>query len=115
MEIRLMKENEKQGALYKKNKTTMFDAMVGMEYNIRQVERFAGKDEMELTNTYEGIKLQMEGTKDAAKFLVTAFDNQFSVDDVLKGITREDFAGVVNGVLFEVMGGNTDETKKEQK
>ncbi|HFK0429170.1 TPA: hypothetical protein ACGYN1_003186, partial [Listeria monocytogenes] len=98
-----------------KNKTTMFDAMVGMEYNIRQVERFAGKDEMELTNTYEGIMLQMEGTKDAAKFLVTAFDNQFSVDDVLKGITREDFAGVVNGVLFEVMGGNTDETKKEQK
>lgn len=43
MEIRLMKENEKQGVLYKKNKTTMFDAMVGMEYNIRQVERFAGK------------------------------------------------------------------------
>ncbi|EQC0886162.1 phage tail assembly chaperone G [Listeria monocytogenes] len=115
MEIRLMKENEKQGVLYKKNKPTMFDAMTGMEYNVRQSERFAGKDEMELTNTHEGIMLQMEATKDAANFLVTVFDNQFSVDDVLKGLTREDFASVVNSVLFEVMGGDTDETKKEQK
>ncbi|MBC2132068.1 phage tail assembly chaperone G [Listeria innocua] len=115
MEIRLKTESEKQGVLYKKNKPTMFDAMTGMEYNIRQVERFAGKDEMELTNTHEGIMLQMEATKDAANFLVTVFDNQFSVDDALKGIAQEDFASVVNGVLREVMGGNADEAKKEQK
>ncbi|EAC2431449.1 hypothetical protein ACP46T_000492 [Listeria monocytogenes] len=113
MEITLANENGNEGKVYKKGKATMFDAMLGMEFNIRQVERFVGKEAHELTHTREGLEVQIEGMKDAAEFVAQVFNNEFSANDLLKGIPQSEFDGVVSKVLLEVTGGEVDEEKKD--
>ncbi|MBC1491947.1 hypothetical protein HCI99_08890 [Listeria booriae] len=114
MKITLLDSNGKSKT-YKKAHANMEDAMATMQFQLNQKVRYSNNDAIkemkpdELEMLY--IQRNYDAYNDAVKLIVSVFDNQFEVEDVLRSVKRKDFSDLVDEIITEVMNGESEEKK----